>query len=102
MLRHIFWLVCLSILATFLLQQYHEIISFLLSSYHSLINMFTGIFNKTKSSVLIIGTFSLILLPLMSGAIIGGIYWLIYKKLMPHLMSVVWVSWIILLTALAH
>ena len=44
--------------------------------------------------------FSLILLPLVAGAIVAGGFWLVKHVSMPHTMMVVWVTWLVMLVTL--
>ena len=91
-------LLILSVLAMFLQNQLAHVLVFMLHL-HNIVAGFVGKLTSHFGSVGIIiqGIVSLVLIPVLFGLVVSGLFWLVKHMSMPYMMSVIWVVWMIML-----
>ena len=89
-----------SVAATFFAQQLILALSMLVHAHNVVEAPLSGVFAGDHMGRVIQGVVALVVIPAVIGAVLAFAYWLVKKSMMPHLLTVVWVIWTILLTTL--
>lgn len=101
MVKHIVVLIIASIIAVFFRTEVSYIAHGLLMVHDKIVHVLSAVFSGGQWGQLIELSFTLFILPVIFGLIVAGIYWMIKRKAMPRMMELVWIIWVILLTALS-
>ena len=104
LIKQLILLVILSIACLFLQNQLAHVLRFMLHLHNLLadiIGRLTGRFGYV--GVVVQGTFSLVLIPVLFGLIASGFYWLVKHVQLPNMMMIIWLIWtVLLITILAQ
>lgn len=101
MTKHLVLLIILSVVAVFFRAELAYVVHIALQVHDHLVAWLGLVFSAGKWGQLIQLSLVLLLIPVVLGLVISGVYWLIKRKKLPCLMEVIWISWFVLLTALA-
>ena len=94
-------LLILSVIAMFLQNQLAQVLVFLLHLHNIIVDALSRLTVHFGSvGVIVQGIVALIILPLVVGFIVTGLYWLVKHMTMPYTMSVIWIVWLILLISI--
>lgn len=100
MLKHILLLVGCSIAAVFFKDQLVHVLHGLLAVHDRVANGLGVIFSEDSVGRVLQSVLALILLPIALGVIVALGHWLLKQVHFPHTMTVIWVTWTILLVAM--
>ncbi|PHQ81501.1 MAG: hypothetical protein COB66_02040 [Coxiella sp. (in: Bacteria)] len=89
-----------SVAATFFAHQLVLALSMLVHAHNVVEAPLAGVFSGDKMGRVIQGVVALVLIPVGVGAVLSVAYYLVKKTAMPHVLTIVWVIWTILLTTL--
>jgi hypothetical protein len=93
-------LIIFSIVAMFCQDQLAHVLRFLLHIHNEIESWTTVFFAGSEIGKVIQGIIALVLFPLVIGGVVGLGFWLVKHVSMPHIMSVVWVTWLIMLVTI--
>jgi FtsH-binding integral membrane protein len=100
MIKQVVLLIAASIASIFFKSQLVEGVHFLLYSHDHLAATLTGIFATDQTGRMIHDVIALLLIPIAIGGILSLVHYVVKKKPMPHTLTVMWVIWAVLVTAL--
>lgn len=100
MIKQIILLIVASIASIFFRNQLVDGVHFLLYSHDHLAALLTGIFASDQTGRMIHDVIALLLIPVVIGGGLSFLHWIVKKKAMPHTLTVMWVIWAVLVTAL--
>ncbi|MDF1760191.1 MAG: hypothetical protein P1U40_06610 [Coxiellaceae bacterium] len=101
MVKHFVLLIIVSIIAVFFRTEVSYVIHGLLMVHDKIVHGLGVVFSGGQWGQLIELSFTLFIIPVVIGLIVMGIYWLIKRTQLPRMMELIWIVWVILLTALA-
>lgn len=101
MVKHIFILIIVSVLAVFFRTEISYLVHGVLMVHDKVVNLLGAVFSGGRWGQLIELSFTLFILPLFVGAVVAAVYWLIKRAPMDRMMELVWIAWVVLVTALA-
>jgi hypothetical protein len=99
MLRHILYLIGLSVAAVFLKSQLVHVLHFLMYLHGQIANGLKIIFSDDAVGEILQSVLALLLIPIVLGVIAALVHFVIKQEHFPHTMSVVWACWAVLLVA---
>lgn len=100
MVKQIILLIGVSIVAVFFKNEITHALNLLVYAHNQVAGWLSLIFSNDHVGRIIQGIISLIVIPVVIGAVLAGAHWLVKKTSMPHTLTVIWVIWTILLTTL--
>lgn len=100
MIKQIILLIAASIASIFFKNQLVDGVHFLLYSHDHLAGFLTGIFASDQTGRMIHDVIALLLIPIVIGCAVSVAYYLVRKKPWPHTLTIMWVIWAVLVTAL--
>ena len=100
MLKHILLLVGCSIAAVFFKGQLVHVLHALLAVHDKIANGLAMIFSGDEVGRVLQSVIALLLIPLVLGVVIAIAHWILKQAHFPHTMTVIWVSWTILLVTM--
>lgn len=100
MLKHILLLVGLSVAAVFFKGQLVHVLHGLLDIHDRIANGLGIIFSGDEVGRILQAVIALLLIPIVLGVVIAIAHWFIKQAHFPHTMTVIWVSWTILLVTM--
>ena len=94
-------LLILSIAAMFLQNQLAHVLVFMLHLH----NLVAGVVGKLTShfgsvGLIIQGIVSLVLIPLIFGGLVSGLYWLCKHASLPNTMAIIWMIWAVMMVTI--
>ncbi len=99
MIRHILYLVGLSVAAIFFKNQLVHVVHFLMYLHARIANGLGVIFSVDMVGEMVQSVLSLLLIPVVVGIVIGLAHFMLKQVHFPHTMTVIWISWAVLLVA---
>ena len=93
-------LVLLSIAAMFLRSQLAQLLHWFLYIHNMVANLMSGLFPGTMIGRVIQSFVALVIVPVVCGAFVALIFWLVKHVSMPHTMAVIWTVWLIMLVTI--
>lgn len=100
MIKQFVLIILLSLAAIFFRTELSHILDRLIYIRNYIAQMLYLIFSNSTAGKLMQSMISLLTIPVLAGFIVAGIFWLIKRVAMPHIMVVIWVLWLILLTTI--
>lgn len=94
-------LIIASILAVFFLHEIGFVVHGYLKVHDELVKGMGVIFSGDQWGRLILLALALFIIPAIVGLILAGVHWLFKRIPMPFTMEVIWMLWLVLITALA-
>ncbi len=101
MVKHFVILIVASILAVFFRTEVSSVVHGVLMVHDIIVQGLGSVFSGGQWGQLIELSFALLILPAFVGLVAGGVFWLIKRAPLPHMMEVIWIIWVVLLTALS-
>lgn len=98
-LKHIFLLIVASLIIILAWSFFHAGAKILLHFYQLILHWLNQVLAAGPLATLIKKLLGLLIVPLGVGSILGGVYWIFKRSLMPYLFHIMWVSWLILAVA---
>jgi hypothetical protein len=102
MTKHLLALIVLTIAILFTLPFLHTGLINFVHLHSWIIDLLSKIFAGGHTGSLIKQTLAILLVPLGLGGVLGGGYWIFKRQAMPYLLHIIWISWIILTTAIIY
>lgn len=101
MLKHVLLLIILSIVAILFIHQLTHFLLYIGYSHTWLSRVFQAILSGFNAGRMVSHILALVIIPFIFALIPAFIYWIIKRGEMPHLMTLVWIIWIMLTTIIA-
>ena len=99
MIRHVMYLIGLSIAAVFLKSQLVHVLHFLMYLHAQIANGLKIIFSDDSVGETVQGVLALLLIPIVIGVVCALAHFILKQEHFPHTMTVVWICWAVLLVA---
>ena len=100
MLKHILLLVGCSIAAVFLKGQLVHVLHALLAIHDRIANGLGIIFSGDEVGRVLQSVIALLLIPIVLGVVVALAHWILKQMHFPHTMTVIWITWTILLVTM--
>jgi hypothetical protein len=101
MLKHIIAIVLLSVLIILALPQVQTVLHWLMDAYNWLAQTLTQVFSGGKAGNTTRELIAILILPFLIGLLPAIPYYFIRRSFFPYFMTIVWVVWLIEVTAIA-
>lgn|SRR3990167_3305577 len=99
LIKNVLFLIVLSIVAIFFQNQLMAVLHGIMSVHHQIIKGLSSIFSIEGAGEIVQSVLALLLMPVVIGICFGIAHFLMKQQHFPHTMSVIWVCWAVLLTA---
>jgi hypothetical protein len=100
MLKQVILILVLSLIAIFFRVELSHLLNGLVYAHNQVSHLLHMIFAEGATGRVIQNLIALLIIPLAIGLMVGVVFWLVKRDTMPHIMSVVWVLWLILLVTM--
>lgn len=101
MLKHIIALIVLSLLAVLGIAYAHQAVEILLSVHNWISDTLMEVFAGGEAGSLAKNIIAILSVPILIGLIPALLYWMIKRSWFPYFMQIVWIVWLIQISALA-
>ncbi len=99
--KHILYLILISVIAMYFINQIAAFLHFIDNIHGLLVKQLSMIFAGGKVGMMIKEVVALVLIPLGIASIPASVYWVFKRRVMPYFTDLLWVSWIMLATSVA-
>jgi len=100
MLKHTILIIVISIAAMFFQTELGHALHYLLMLHDKIADGLAVIFSSAPAGRMIQETIALVLIPVIAGAVVALVFWLIKRHEMPHISGTVWFVWTVLLVTI--
>ena len=97
-MKNFLTLLIASLVVVFFKHELAYVMDWMLSIHDHVISLLGHIFSHGKSGMVVLSVLTLLLIPILVGVVVGGVYWMVRRNRMPYLVELVWVIWFVLMT----
>ena len=95
-LKHLLLLISVSIIIIFTMSFLHPVLQGLLHLQQLVMHSLDQILAQGPIALMLKNLLGMLVIPVGITAIIGGIYWIFKRSMMPYLIHIMWTIWLIL------